>query len=61
MDKKTMLQQMRESNSEFVTYGDGDLGMPIERLSAIADIEAMDDENFQGDWYDCDCEGNVII
>jgi hypothetical protein len=39
-----MADEMRASASEYVTYGVSDLGMPVERLAAIADIEAMDDD-----------------
>jgi hypothetical protein len=59
--KEEMLREMRDSKSEFVTYGDGDLGIPVERLSAINDIESMDEEAIgDGAWFECTSEGEVL-
>jgi hypothetical protein len=52
---------IRASAGEFITYGEGDLGMPIAKKDAIADFEGMDDEVIgDGAWYDCDKFGNII-
>lgn len=57
---KELCDEMRASTSDYVTYGEGDLGIPIPRLEAIADIEAMDDEQIgEGTWYECDEDGVV--
>ncbi len=62
MIKNEMLAGMRASKAEFVTYGNGDLGIPVKRLDAIADIEAMSAEDFSGGgtWYECDADGNIL-
>jgi len=58
---KELAQEIMASNSNFVTYGDGDLGIPVKREDAIADILGMDDDMIgDGTWYECDAEGNVI-
>jgi len=57
---KEMAAEIEESKSEFVTYGESDLGMPIKREDAIADILALNDKIIgDGTWYECDSEGNV--
>lgn len=58
---KQMANEIRSSSSEYVTYGSSDLGIPVERLAAIADVESMDDEMIgEGTWYECDENGNVL-
>lgn len=58
---KELADEIRASKSEFVTYGYSDLGMPIKKEDAIADIESMDDEMIgDGTWYECDKDGNII-
>ncbi len=57
---KQMAEEIKASKSDYVTYGDGDLGVPVARLEAIADIECMDDDVIgEGTWYECDKDGNV--
>lgn len=61
-EQKTARQvadEMRASTSEYVTYGYSDIGIPVRRVDAIADIEAMDDDAIgDGTWYECDEHGN---
>ena len=61
-DAKTkMLDELHNSTSDYVTYGDGDLGIPILRLDAIKDIESL--YNYQigeGTWFECNSNGSVI-
>lgn len=53
-----MADEIRASKSAYVTYGDSDLGIPVERLAAIADVEAMDDDAIgEGSWHECDADG----
>ena len=55
-----MVEEIRASKSEFVTYGESDLGTPVAKQDAIDDISSMDDDMIgDGDWYECDAEGNV--
>ena len=57
---KQMADEIRASGSDFVTYGESDLGIPIKIEDAIRDIESMDDEQIgEGTWYECDAEGKV--
>ena len=57
---KQLADEIRASNSEYVTYGDGDIGIPVKREDAIRDIEGMDDEQIgEGTWYECDGTGKV--
>jgi len=61
MTKKELVAEIEASESEYVTYGDGDLGMPIKREDALADIKNMSDDIIgEGDWYECDSEGKII-
>jgi len=47
--------------AEFVTYGDGDLGIPMAIDEAIRDFESFDDDQIgEGTWYVCDSEGKVL-
>jgi hypothetical protein len=56
-----MADEMRASTSEYVTYGQSDIGIPVLRTTAIADIETMDDDSIgDGTWHECDSEGNVV-
>jgi soluble P-type ATPase len=60
MNKKELLKEIKASKSKYVTYGDGDLGMPILREDAIADIFSMEQDVIgKGTWYECDEHGNV--
>ena len=57
---KEMAEEIAASKSEYVTYGDSDLGVPIKKEDAIADILSMDDESIgEGTWYECDADGNI--
>ena len=57
---KQMSDELRASNSVYVTYGESDLGIPVERERAIRDIEGMDDEIIgEGTWYECDEAGHI--
>lgn len=57
---KEMTDEIRASSSAYVTYGESDLGIPVPRDEAIADIESMDDEMIgDGTWYECDETGAV--
>ena len=55
---KQVVEEIRASKSKYVTYGEGDLGIPVKREKAIADIAMMDDEMIgEGTWYECDKNG----
>jgi len=57
---KELVSEIGASDSEYVTYGEGDLGIPVKREDAIADISSMDDEMIgEGTWYECDETGKV--
>ena len=50
--KEQMLKELRDCKAEYVTYGDGDLGMAIPREEAIQDVEGMDEDSIgEGTWY----------
>lgn len=54
------LIEAKNSGVLYVTYGESDIGIPVEIDDAIADISAMDDEIIgEGTWYECDDHGNV--
>lgn len=61
---KDMVEELisaKESGVYYVTYGESDIGMPIQIDDAIADISSMDDEIIgEGTWYECDKHGNAI-
>uniref|UniRef100_A0A6M3LX41 Uncharacterized protein n=1 Tax=viral metagenome TaxID=1070528 RepID=A0A6M3LX41_9ZZZZ len=58
--KKDLLEEIKASRSDFVTYGDGDLGIPIRREDALRDIASMDDDQIgDGDWEECDPRGEI--
>jgi len=58
---KEMANEIEASSSEYVTYGESDLGTPVKREDAIADILSMDDDMIgPGDWAECDSEGNIL-
>ena len=60
--KKELIEEISASKSEFVTYGSSDIGMPVKREDAIADISGMDDDMIgDGTWYECDATGNVTM
>ena len=51
-----MVAEIKASNSAYVTYGESDLGIPVKRTDAIADISAMDDEMIgEGTWAETHC------
>ena len=58
-----MVQELQDAINEgvlFVTYGDSDLGIPVEINEAIKDISSMEDEIIgEGTWYACDENGEV--
>ncbi|MHB8915869.1 MAG: hypothetical protein ACYC4K_08670 [Thiobacillus sp.] len=55
-----IVEEISASSSEYVTYGDSDIGIPVLREDAIADLSSMDDEQIgEGTWYECDEHGNV--
>ena len=55
-----MVKEIKASSSEFVTYGESDIGIAVERIDAIADIEGLEDEQIgDGTWYECDKNGNI--
>lgn len=58
---KEMIIELEASDSEYVTYGESDLGIPILREDAISDISSMEDEQIgNGTWYECDSKGKII-
>ena len=59
--KEEMLAELRASKAKYVTYGDGDLGTPFTRASAIKDIESMDEDSVgEGTWYECNEKGEIL-
>lgn len=55
-----MVNEIRACKAIFITYGNSDLGIPIKKEDAIADIISMDDEAIgDGTWYECDENGLV--
>jgi len=55
-----MVAEISACDSEYVTYGSSDLGIPVLRVDAIRDISSMDDEQIgSGTWYPCDRFGVV--
>jgi hypothetical protein len=55
-----MVNELKASDSDYVTYGDSDLGIPVKKEDAIADILGMEDIMIgDGTWYECDENGNV--
>jgi len=57
--KKDLLEEIEASRSDYITYGDGDLGIPICREAALRDIVSMEEESIgDGDWEECDSNGN---
>ena len=57
--KKDLLEEIEASRSDYITYGDGDLGIPIRREDALRDIVSMDEESIgKGSWEECDSNGN---
>jgi hypothetical protein len=67
MDKKTAMEMLselidaQERGVKFVTYGDGDLGVPVTIEDAIDDVAQMDDDMIgNGFWQEC-CENGQPI
>ena len=59
--KEDMIKEIELSTSEFVTYGDGDLGVAVSKVDAIQDIKSMDVDSIgDGTWYECDQKGDVV-
>jgi len=57
---KEMAAEIQASESEYITYGASDVGIPVKKTDAIKDILSMDDEMIgDGDWYECDQNGEV--
>ncbi|MFZ4525659.1 MAG: hypothetical protein ACOYOE_08950 [Chlorobium sp.] len=55
-----ILEDARQRGVQFVTYGDGDLGVPVAIDEAIKDFEAMEDQQIgEGDWFPCDNAGTI--
>ena len=55
-----LLAEIAASKSKYVTYGASDIGIPVLREDALADIASMDDEQIgDGTWYECDENGAV--
>ena len=55
------LEDAQRQGVQFVTYGDGDLGIPMAIDEAIRDFESFDDDQIgEGTWYVCDSEGKVL-
>ena len=58
---KQLAAEIQASSSEYVTYGEADLGIPVKREEAIKDILSMGDDMIgEGKWYECDGDGNII-
>lgn len=61
--KVTMLNGIIDAyndGADYVTYGDGDLGVPVKINDALTDIINMDPESIgDGTWYVCDETGKV--
>jgi hypothetical protein len=52
--RSEMLAEIAASDAEYVTYGDGDLGVPVLRADAMDDIASMDPLSIgDGTWYPC--------
>ena len=58
--KQQLLNEITASESEYVTYGYSDLGLPVKKEDALADIRGMEEVQIgDGAWYECDENGNV--
>jgi len=54
------LEDARQQGVQFVTYGDGDIGVPVAIDEAIKDFEAMEDQQIgAGTWFPCDEAGTI--
>ena len=52
--RSEMLAEIAASDVEYVTYGDGDLGVPVSKADAMEDIASMDPLSIgDGTWYPC--------
>jgi hypothetical protein len=56
---KEMAAEIASAGSEYVTYGESDLGIPVKRMDAIADILSLDDVG-EGTWEECDENGELL-
>ena len=55
------LEDAQRQGVQFVTYGDGDLGIPMAIDEVIRDFESFDDDQIgEGTWYVCNSEGRVL-
>ncbi|MBW2993930.1 hypothetical protein KY315_00745 [Candidatus Woesearchaeota archaeon] len=55
-----LLDEIKASKSAYITYGDGDIGVPMKKEDALADIASMEDHQIgEGTWYECDEDGNI--
>ena len=49
-----MLAEIAASDAKYITYGDGDLGIPVSKADALDDIASMDPLSIgDGTWYPC--------
>jgi hypothetical protein len=56
-----LIRSKARRGAEYVTYGDGDLGVPIPIFDAIVDFESMEDDLIgEGTWFVCDETGKII-
>jgi hypothetical protein len=56
--KDQLLAEIKASKSEYVTYGESDIGIAVKREDAIVDIAGMEDEQVgEGTWHECDAGG----
>lgn len=59
---KEMVAEIEASKSDYVTYGESEIGIPVKKEDAIADILGMNDEMIgEGAWCECDKNGNVTF
>ena len=53
--KEEMIKELEASASDFVTYGEGDLGIAVKKDDAISDIKSRYEDLFgPGTWCECD-------
>ena len=59
--KQQLIDEIKASGSDYVTYGESDIGMPVAIADAILDISGMDEEMIgEGTWYPCNEKGEVV-
>jgi hypothetical protein len=57
---KEMVAEIAASKSEYVTYGESEIGLPVKKEDAMDDILTIDDELIgEGVWYECNSQGVV--